>query len=65
MKTRARIAAALATLALVAGTAAPAQAHYDPWTTHNHCNSFGCYTACSVWDKLWGCRDVYYIIWRR
>ena len=39
MKTRARtlIAAGL-TAAAITLTPAPAQAHYDPWTTHSHCN---------------------------
>jgi hypothetical protein len=57
----------LATLTLTAAlfgmTAVPAQAHYDPWQTHSHCNSFGCYRSCSWWDSMWGCKSVYYVIW--
>lgn len=51
-------------LTLCLGVAAPAQASYNPWTTHTHCNSYGCYTNCSWWDSLWGCKNnVYYIVW--
>jgi hypothetical protein len=53
------VVALLATL----GVAAPSQAHYDPWNTHTHCNSTGCYRSCSFWDHIWGCQDVYFIIW--
>jgi hypothetical protein len=66
MKNRLR-AAAVAAL-LVAGPlvgAVPAQAHYDPWTTHTHCNSYGCYQMCSWHAKYFmGCREGYYIVWR-
>lgn len=58
MKTKARAAAVA--LLVVAGSlvAAPAQAHYDPWTTHWHySNGQPTYKLCSWWDKMWGCQD--------
>lgn len=61
-----KIRAALVALLMLVGltfTAAPAQAYYDPWTTHTHCNSTGCYRNCSWWDSLWGCQSVYYIFY--
>lgn len=62
-KKRPIVAVATLSLLITLGVAAPARAHYDPWTTHSHCNSTGCYRSCSFWDSLWGCRNVYYIIW--
>lgn len=68
MKRLKRAAAILAVL--VAGlfvTAVPAQAHDDPWNTHTHCNSYGCYKMCSWSDKtFFGCQNGYYFLygWR-
>jgi hypothetical protein len=65
MKTKMR-ALAVAVMVLIGtlGFAAPAQAHDDPWTTHSHCNSYGCYKMCSAWDEWFnGCHDGYYIVY--
>ena len=62
MKTRIRAAAVAALIAVAALTVpAPAQAHYDPWRTHWHYNSYGqvTYKMCSWWDSLWGCQNGY------
>lgn len=52
------------TAALTLGVAAPAQAHYDPWETHQHWNDTGVYVSCSVWDELFnGCANRYIVVW--
>lgn len=59
-----RIAAIAAATALLVSMAVPAQAHYDPWNTHDHWNDTGIYRSCSVWDKWFnGCQDRYIVIW--
>jgi len=54
-------AAALAISIGVGTTAAAVPAHYDPWNTHWHYNSWGqpTYKQCSWWDSLWGCKNEY------
>jgi hypothetical protein len=57
-----RRAIAVVGIAVIAsvGLAAPAQAHYDPWTTHWHyTNGIPTYKQCSWWDSLWGCKNEY------
>ena len=63
MKTRARVAAATALVAVAALLApAPAQAHYDPWRTHWHYSYIDgsrTYKMCSWIDAMLGCRSGY------
>lgn len=62
---RKKLATLALTAALVLGVAAPAQAHYDPWNTHDHWTNTGVYRSCSVWDEWFNnCQNRYIVIWR-